>query len=380
MEKPCDNTDNGKSGKQGALLTALLSLFGLIAALLIALIVIVGISAFRSEPPVADNEIYAELADKYKYNAVELYDGVANVYSSAFVYTASGDEMYLFTNYHVSGDDVSSLCARFYGRNSYEKAGELELVGYDPYYDVALLKTATFPANPYADIRSVGTATAVAGGRILCLGNNLGYGIQAQNGIISTPSLVTNPQKSVHDSALYTVAVIGACAPLNSGNSGAAVYDMKGRLVGMNTWRVTANAAGDAVCDTCYLTPAPVIAAMYDVLVGNGQSGPVDFPMLTLRAGEYGTMYIQALHVEIKFVDFKLRVTRIDSTGTRLLSEGDEITSIGERKVEPCDFVSIVGELYKYNTWGTGEKLTLTILRGGEEMKIVLDELGRVKQ
>ena len=91
-------------------------------------------------------------------------------------------------------------------------------------------------------------------------------------------------------------------------------------------------------------------------------------------------MYIQALHVEIKFVDFKLRVTRIDSTGTRLLSEGDEITSIGERKVEPCDFVSIVGELYKCNTWGTGEKLTLTILRGGEEMKIVLDELGRVKQ
>ena len=89
MEKPCDNTDNGKSGKQGALLTALLSLFGLIAALLIALIVIVGISAFRSEPPVADNEIYAELADKYKYNAVELYDGVANVYASAFVYTAT---------------------------------------------------------------------------------------------------------------------------------------------------------------------------------------------------------------------------------------------------------------------------------------------------
>ena len=378
MDNKSDNTDKNKSGKLSALITALLSVFGLIAALLIALIVIVGVSAFRT-PEKGDDEIYAALSNTYKYNAVELHDDVRNVYASAFVYEVAENEMYLFTNYHVTGDDVSSLCARFYGRNSYEKAGNLELVGYDPYYDIALLKTASFPENPYVDIRAKGAAKASMGERILCLGNNLGYGIQAQNGIISTQSLVTNPQRKTNDSAPYTVAVIGACAPLNSGNSGAAVYDMEGGLIGMNTWRVTTNSAGDAVCDTCYLTPASVLTAMYDVLVGCEQSGLVDFPTLTLSAGEYGTMYIQALHTEIKFVDFRLKVTRIDSTGTRLLSEGDEITAVGERKVEPCDFVSIVGELYKYNTWGKGDKLTLTVLRGGEEIKLTFDELGRIK-
>ena len=376
-----ENTDNKKSGKPNVLITALLSLFALIAALLIALIVMAGVSIFRnSDGGKGESEIYAEIYEKYKYNAVEIYDGVRNIYGSAFVYTTDENEMYLFTNYHVSGEDVSSLCARFYGRTSYEKAGELELIGYDPYYDIALLKTDCFPENPYVDIRANGVAAAKTGGKILCLGNNLGFGIQAQNGIVSTPSLVTNPQKSIHNSALYTVAVIGVCAPFNSGNSGAAVYDMNGGLVGMNTWRVTTNSAGESVCDTCYLTPASVIAAMYDVLVKNEQNGLVDFPTLSLTAGEYGTMYIQALHTEIKFVDFKLTVTHIDSTGTKLLSEGDEITEIGGLKVEPCDFVSFVGELYKYNTWGDGEKLTLTVIRGGNERKITVGELGGIKR
>ena len=376
-----ENTDNKKSGKPNVLITALLSLFALIAALLIALIVMAGVSIFRnSDGGKGESEIYAEIYEKYKYNAVEIYDGVRNIYGSAFVYTTDENEMYLFTNYHVSGEDVSSLCARFYGRTSYEKAGELELIGYDPYYDIALLKTDCFPENPYVDIRANGVAAAKTGGKILCLGNNLGFGIQAQNGIVSTPSLVTNPQKSIHNSALYTVAVIGVCAPFNSGNSGAAVYDMNGGLVGMNTWRVTTNSAGESVCDTCYLTPASVIAAMYDVLVKNEQNGLVDFPTLSLTAGEYGTMYIQALHTEMKFVDFKLTVTHIDSTGTKLLSEGDEITEIGGLKVEPCDFVSVVGELYKYNTWGDGEKLTLTVIRGGNEIKITVGELGGIKR
>ncbi len=233
-----ENTDNKKSGKPNVLITALLSLFALIAALLIALIVMAGVSIFRnSDGGKGESEIYAEIYEKYKYNAVEIYDGVRNIYGSAFAYTTDENEMYLFTNYHVSGEDVSSLCARFYGRTSYEKAGELELIGYDPYYDIALLKTDRFPENPYVDIRANGVAAAKTGGKILCLGNNLGFGIQAQNGIVSTPSLVTNPQKSIHNSALYTVAVIGVCAPFNSGNSGAAVYDMNGGLVGMNTWR-----------------------------------------------------------------------------------------------------------------------------------------------
>ena len=381
MQDRTDNPDKQAKKRVNALVIALLVISGVIAALMTVLTIIVGISAF-ARPPVTEKEEYAALTEKYKYNAVELHDDIGNRYGSAFVYTRQNGELYLFTNYHITGDDVSAISARFYGRNSYEKQGLLELVGYSREYDVSLLKTSTFPENPYVDIRAAGVKASVKqGAKILCLGNNLGYGIQAQNGIISTPCLVTNPQKQNHDGEpAYTIAVIGACAPLNSGNSGAAVYDLDGFLVGMNTWKVTSNAAGEAVCDTCYLTPANVLHAMFEILVGGGTSGIVDFPAVTMQSGEGGTLYVQSIHANFKFKDYKLTVDRVDSTGTRSLQVGDVILSFGSVAVEPNNFALVVGELFHYNVWGVGEKLTLKVLRNGKEISVALDELKHIRK
>ena len=381
MENRTDNTDSNAKKAKGlnALMIALVSVFGAIAVLMIALIVTVTVTSLSRTEPKPNTDEFVELVGRYKYNAVELYDSVGNRYGSAFVYTRDGETLYLFTNYHVTGEDTSALQARFYGRNAFEKTGELEQIGYSKEYDISLLKTKIFPENPYVDIRAQGVVrSATQGAKILCLGNNLGYGIQAQNGIVSTPCIVTNPQKSHDGEPSYTIAVIGACAPLNSGNSGAAVYDLSGGLVGMNTWRVTTNSAGDAVCDTCYLTPAPVMAAMFETMVGNAHSGEVDFPTVVMQTGDGGSLYVQALHTLFVFEDYKLTVKRIDATGTDKLSVGDVVTQIGSLKVEPNNFAAIVGELFNYNVWGSGDKLTLKVVRDSKETEITTDELRRV--
>lgn len=318
-------------------------------------------------------DVYEGLAEKYRCNAVELK--TPSVYGTAFVYSFDGDVMYLFTNYHIVGESALAVSARFYGKNKYGETGTLQVVGYNKAYDIALLKTTEYPKNDYVDIRKDGLIkdVAAAGSGILCLGNNLGNGIQAQNGIVSSPSLVKNPMST--GSAADTIAVIGACAPFNSGDSGAPIFDTNGNLIGMETWRVAERADGGSVWDTCYLTPAPVMSALYDCLVLGGGSGEYAFPFITMTEGDYGSLYVQDIRTRLVFEDFELTVESVDALGTSALKKGDIIKKFGAVEVTPCNYPPVIGELFRYRSGADGDSLTLVIERGGKEMQVGLSEL-----
>lgn len=318
-----------------------------------------------------EDEPYLSVIDSYKYNAVEIQ--ASGSFGTAFVYTFDGETMYLITNRHVAGEEQAFISARFYGRNSFESAGKIEIVGYNNEYDIAVLKTQTYPQHPYADIRKENkiVSAAVQGAEILCLGNNLGYGIQAQNGIVSRDSLVKNVFGNV-------IAVVPLCAPLNSGNSGAAVYDLSGRLVGMNTWQVIENSAGNPVNDMCYLTPAPIIAAVFDNLIGRNLTGEASLPTVTMNEGNYGTLSVYDIRTTFFFDEFQLKVKSVEALGTRELKAGDVIKKFGDAEVSPCNYPSVLGELFLYNAAGKGKPLTLTIERGGVGMTVSLNELKHI--
>lgn len=316
-----------------------------------------------------DSELFQGVVDKYKYNAVELRVGASN-YGTAFVYTFDGKDMYLITNYHVSGNESGFISARFYGNNSYYESGYMEILGWNEEYDIAVLKTSTYPDNDYVDIKKESEIVQVAqqGKIILCLGNNLGYGIQAQNGIVSRDSLVKNIYGNV-------IAVVPVCAPLNSGNSGAAVFDLNGGLVGMNTWKVDENAAGKPVNDTCYLTPAPIVDAVFDNIVKFNYGTEAVLPLIRMGEGDYGTLYIHDMRTTLFFEDFKLKVKSVEALGTRELSAGDVITQFGSIPVTPCSYPAVVGELFRYSAQGNGAPLMLIIERGGAQRTVVIDNL-----
>lgn len=319
-----------------------------------------------------DNDLYQGVVDKYKYNAVELRLGSS--YGTAFVYTFDGAEMYLITNFHVSGAEPAFLSARFYGKNSYNPEGNIEILGYNEAYDVSVLRTRLYPKNPYVDLKKEGNVVQApaAGTNILCLGNNLGYGIQAQNGIVSKDSLVKNIYGNV-------IAVVPVCAPLNSGNSGAAVYDMNGALIGMNTWQVLANSANNDVHDMCYLTPAPIIDAVFESVVKRGGDGTAAaLPFTVMTEGNGGTLRIQDVRTTLFFEDYLLKVKSVEALGTRELADGDVIKKFGSITVTPCNFPSVLGELYRYHGSGTGEALTLVVERNGAERTVSLQELKRI--
>ncbi len=381
--------DNVKSEKKPDLrFIAVLVLCIVATAAFITSVVLssIAISKYKGKDPYlppSNIGAYEKLADAYKYNAVEVRCG--NTFGSAFVYTLDGEDMYLFTNHHVVRGDHNAVELRFYGKSNHNPKSDVEVVGYDDVYDIALLKAKNYPQNDYVDLKKDGLIckTAKMGAEILCLGNNLGHGIQAQNGIVSNGSLVRSIQDD--DAKQRIRAVVGVCAPLNSGDSGAAVFDLNGRLIGMNTWKVTRNSAGENVDDTSYLTPAPIIEAAFENLVTKKQTGEIDFPVILWQSyGGSGTvtncgnLYIHDMKVALAFEDTKLTVVSADALA-RELRAGDVITRFGDTQVTANNFPSVIGELFNYNYNGVGKKLTLQVERGGSSIAVEIENLKSVR-
>lgn len=67
-----------------------------------------------------------------------------------------------------------------------------------------------------------------AGESVAALGNALGYGVSVSSGVVSIPAFTSYY-------SIYGYNMIQTDCPINSGNSGGALFDSKGKIVGINT-------------------------------------------------------------------------------------------------------------------------------------------------
>ena len=140
---------------------------------------------------------------------------------SGVVVRKSGDTGYILTNAHVIGG-ASQLTVVL--SNRLERPAEL--VGLDPYADLALLrvKDPSLQAIAWGDSSRLRVAEWV-----MAVGNPYQLGETVTLGIVSALGR-TNPQISVVADYIQTDAAI------NPGNSGGALVNRRGELIGINTW------------------------------------------------------------------------------------------------------------------------------------------------
>jgi serine protease Do len=128
---------------------------------------------------------------------------------------------YILTNNHVI-DGADSITIEFKDGRTLPAA----LVGTDKPSDVALLKVKgdAFPAL------TLGNSDAVqVGDVVLAVGNPLGVGQTVTMGIVSAKGRATGTGDGSYEDFLQTDA------PINHGNSGGALVNTKGELVGINS-------------------------------------------------------------------------------------------------------------------------------------------------
>jgi serine protease Do len=138
---------------------------------------------------------------------------------SGFIISNDG---YILTNNHVV-DHADMVTVRLQDRRTLTA----KVIGTDPTYDIAVLKVdagGSLPAVSLGDSRSL-----KPGQWVLAIGSPFGFDYTVTQGIVSAVGRNLGQQDQPYTSFIQTDV------PINRGNSGGPLFDLQGRVVGVNS-------------------------------------------------------------------------------------------------------------------------------------------------
>ena len=273
-------------------------------------------------------------------------ESIEQALGSGVIVSADG---YILTNHHVVDGAQDIKVDLNDGRTM-----DAKLIGSDPPSDLALLKInasgLTYMTPGDSDKVRVGDVA-------LAIGNPLGIGQTVTMGIISAKGRV-NPAGSLGSGNFEDF--IQTDAPINHGNSGGALINTLGELIGINSQIVPGN--GGANIGIGFAIPSNMAKSVMDQLVKNGK---VRRGQLGITVGRVTSDLAASLGMtEAKGVI--VNSVRSGSAAERAgLRQGDVITAINDTAVSDTNaFRNRVASM------GPGAEVTLTVLRDNREQKI----------
>ena len=253
---------------------------------------------------------------------------------------------YLLTNHHVI-DNAEQITVALTDRREFEA----EVVGADPETDIALLKidADSLTALPFADSNEL-----QVGDYVVAIGNPFGLGQTITAGIVSAVGRSGLRLESYED-------FIQTDAAINVGNSGGALINLKGELVGINTAIFSGRGGNIGIG---FAIPINMARQIMDQLLTHGeiQRGRIGVQIQDLipdLAEALGTS-----HERGAVVAQVIPGTPAEAAGIQI---GDVIVEMnGEPVVGSSDLRNKVGLLR------VGDAVRLTIERDGKSMTIEL--------
>ena len=232
---------------------------------------------------------------------------------------------------------------------------EAEIIGTDPLTDLAVLKVEAPRGQPYVEFAD--DVNLRVGDWVLAVGNPFGLGGTVTSGIVSAIG-GQNRENQYLD-------FVQIDAPINRGNSGGPTFDLKGRVVGVNTaiFSPTGGSVGIG-----FAIPARIAKETVAQLIANGA---VTRGWLGIQLQEVTTEIAAAL--SLKDDSGVLVAEVLDGTPAQAagLENGDVILRLGgERVRDPNDLSRRVASL------APGEKVRLRVLRDSKERNLTVT-LGR---
>src|SRR5579862_2087973 len=160
-------------------------------------------------------------------------------------------EGYLLTNEHVI-HDAKQIAVRF-GTETNEY--EATVVASNAKIDVALLKLKGRPGEKFHAIKFARDNDLLLGETVIAMGNPLGLGGTVTRGILSAKNRVAwrEGEQVTYRNWLQTDA------PINHGNSGGPLVNLKGELIGINAQVVNQDVNGEPVQGIGFAIPIRLV-------------------------------------------------------------------------------------------------------------------------
>ena len=254
----------------------------------------------------------------------------------------------IITNYHVI-EDASEIEVT----SNKNKTYKAEIIGSDPATDLAVLKIKTnesLPFIPFGD-----SELARVGEWVLAVGNPFNLNSTVTAGIISAKSRDLNERDSKNQSFIQTDAAV------NMGNSGGALVNTNGELIGINT--AISSITGGFV-GYSFAVPSNIVRKVFEDLIeyGNVQKGLLGVSGSALNAE-------LAEKFDIKETQGFLIGEVIEGMGASEagLKSGDIVKKVDDVKINT--FSDLTGYL---STKRPGEKVQVTFSRDNSENKITV--------
>ena len=159
----------------------------------------------------------------------------------------------IITNHHVVAS-ASRITVRLLD----ERTLEATLLGSDPGTDVALLQVE---AKDLVEIAFADVSTVAVGDYVVAIGNPFGIGQTVTSGIVSALGRAGINSDNYED-------FIQTDAAINLGNSGGALVDMEGNLIGINTAIISGSGGSNGIG---FAVPTDMVASVMDHLKRDGE-------------------------------------------------------------------------------------------------------------
>ena len=308
---------------------------------------------------VANKVLPSVVGIKVEFNVNSIFSSMSSTASAEGSGVIISEDGYILTNNHVISSSSSSF---FYDLSEATKVivnlynddteYEAKIIGKDELTDLAVLKIE----KQGLTAATLGDSSSVQIGEFaMVIGNPLGMQNSVSSGIISGKD-----RKITADGKTYTV--IQTDAAINSGNSGGALVNSKGEVIGINTLK----SAGTGVEGLGFAIPINTTKDIADQLIAYNK---VKRPYIGITGRDLSEDLAKRNNLPVGI--YVVNIQDFSAAEKAGLKTGDVVLKINGTQVKTMDELNDIKNKLKI-----GDEITLTISRKGEEkdIKITLEE------